>query len=277
MRRYALLPGFLLLLMGGCSSLQKAFFQTPKVTLEDVKISEFGFSGSTLLVTLAIHNPNGVGLTASALEYAVDVENERLLSGSKQEKITVKGKDISKVTFPVDLRYAGLRSGVQSVFGKKNLPYSIQIHTTLETPIGPLSFKINREGNVPIPAFPRFSVEQITLGEMSVNSATLNFHIRVDNNDEVALDLDNFYYRVEIGGQEVSAAKISVSHSLEKGRALNITLPVNLQLMNLRNSVVEIIRSEKISYAIDFNLNIQSRYGPFALPYSERAITPLFR
>lgn len=277
MRFLRLLPIVLsIILLQQCASFKRSVFVNPKVSIESVKVEDFGFNGAKLLVTVAIDNPNRVGIKLSHLKYSVSVEDTKLLDGEKTERIPIAAKEISRITFPVTVQYAGLKEGVKSVFGRKLLKYDLAVETGLVTPIGDLKFDINRNDEIPIPRFPAFHVEKIDISEMGLTSATLNLKVRIDNNEDIVLDIKEFRYFLALSGEEVASGNFSMDRQLNAQKAFAFTIPVNIKLLNLRKSVATMLKSDTIDYEIDFLLKLESTYGPFEMPFHEKARMPLY-
>src|SRR6185503_11721392 len=65
----------------GCSTLGKAAFADPVVTLKDVKVVGIGLTGGNVDVVLSVYNPNGFRLDATKLTYNLFVDSTKLGDG----------------------------------------------------------------------------------------------------------------------------------------------------------------------------------------------------
>lgn len=274
-RLYCIVP-IVLLASVECASIAKKAFNQPKVTIENIRVKDVSFAGVTLVVDVGVENPNSVGLTVSGLKYKVLIDGSPLVEGERPEKTAVEANKKNVFTFPVMVYYSGLRSGVAGVLTRSRLPYRFEGKVTLDTPLGDLTFNLDRDGEIPIPRRPRFEVEQVTVEEMSLASATITFHVLVTNNEDVALDLKRFQYRINIHGQDVSAAEMSIERTLGLGKSMRLGIPVNLKFLGLRQGFIETIKSGKFNYIMQFNLQLDSAYGPYELPYEKEALVSLY-
>lgn len=259
-----------------CASLVSKVFDKPQVGVDRVEIKKIDFTGVDLIVHVKINNPNSVGATLNRVEYAFDVEGDRLLKGVKEDKTQIKSNDLSIIPLPVSVSYAGLKSGIAGVLTKKSLPYVLSGKVVLDTPIGDLSFDIGDKGDIPIPDRPRFDVEKIALGEFSVTSATLMVHIKVSNNHDVELDIEKFRYEFSLQDNLISAADVSVQRAVTQDKSMAVALPITVKLLGLKKSVVDMIRSGQLKYAMKFDLNLKTRFGPVTIPYERDGLTALY-
>jgi len=259
-----------------CASLVSKVFDKPQVGVDRVEIKKIDFTGVDLIVHVKINNPNSVGATLNRVEYAFDVEGDRLLKGVKEDKTQIKSNDLSIIPMPVSVSYAGMKSGIAGVLTKKSLPYVLSGKVVLDTPIGDLSFDIGDKGDIPIPDRPRFDVEKIALGEFSVTSATLMVHIKVSNNHDVELDIEKFRYEFSLQDNLISAADVSVQRAVTQDKSMAVALPITVKLLGLKKSVVDMIRSGQLKYAMKFDLNLKTRFGPVTIPYERDGLTALY-
>lgn len=259
-----------------CASLAKKIFDPPQIGIDRVEIRNVALTGTDLLVHIKINNPNSVRATLNRLEYALDVDGERLVHGQKEDKTTIAANELSIITLPLTVNYAGLRAGISGALSRKALPFRFSGKVVLDSPVGDLSFDIAEEGEIPVPDRPRFELTKISLSELGVASATLMLHIRVTNNHDFELDIRRFRYEFSLQDNVVSAADISVERLVGQDKSMSIVLPVTLKLLGLRKGVVDMLRSGQLKYAMKFHLDLNTRFGPVTLPYEKDGLTSLY-
>jgi LEA14-like dessication related protein len=259
-----------------CASLAKKIFDQPQVGVDHVDISKVDLTGADLVVFVKIHNPNSVGATLNHIEYALDIDGDRILRGMKQDKTTIASNDTSIIPLPVSVAYSGLKTGVSGLLTKKSLPYVFSGKVVLDTPVGDMKFDISEKGDIPIPDRPRFDLEKIALGEFSVTSTTLILHIKISNNHDIELDIEKFRYEFMLQDNLISAAEISIQKALTADKSMSIGLPITVKLLGLKRSVIDMIRSGKLKYSMKFDLSLKTRYGPLVIPYERDGLTSLY-
>lgn len=259
-----------------CASLAKKIFDPPQIAIDRVEIRSIALTGADLVVHVKINNPNSVGATLCRLEYALDVDGERLVRGQKDEKTTIAANDLSIISLPLTVNYAGMRSGISGALTKKALPFSFTGKVVLDSPVGDLSFDLSEKGEIPVPDRPRFELTKIALSELGVTSATLMLHIRVTNNHDFELDIRRFRYEFSLQDNLVSASDITVDRLVGHDKSMSVVLPVTLKLLGLKKGVVDMLRSGQLKYTMKFNLDLNTKFGPVTVPYEKDGLTSLY-
>lgn len=155
MRRFFLSTLSLLLLSApGCGS---AAFEQPEVTLQGVRIAGLGMRGGTLLVNLAIQNPNPYALAANSVRYDVAVADMQptgdttwvaLAAGAYDQQLSVRPGETAEVEVPVEFTYAGLGGAASSLLQSGTFAYRATGVVDVSTPIGVREFPFRRDGVV---------------------------------------------------------------------------------------------------------------------------------
>lgn len=259
-----------------CASLAKKIFDPPKIGIDRVEIRNIALTGADLVVHVKINNPNSVGATLNRLEYALEVDGERLVRGQKDDKTTIAANELNVIALPLTVNYTGMRAGLSGVLTKKMLPFNFSGKVVLDSPVGDLSFDIAEKGEIPIPDRPRFDLTKIALAELGVTSATLMLHIKVTNNHDFELDIRRFRYEFSLQDNLVSASDITVERLVGQDKSMSIVLPVTLKLLGLKKGVVDMLRSGQLKYAMKFHLDLNTRFGPVTVPYERDGLTSLY-
>jgi LEA14-like dessication related protein len=130
----------------GCSSLGKAAFKEPVVTLQDVKVTGVGFNGGSLDVVLNIQNPNDFRLDASQLDYNVLVDTIPFANGITSQHFTVDANRTQPVHIPINFTYSGAGAAVRSLMNTGSVNYTVRGHVTVASPLGNVSVPYSQTG-----------------------------------------------------------------------------------------------------------------------------------
>lgn len=76
-----LCPLILSVLLGGCASLTRSW-EAPEVALKGLRVKELGLARQTLILTLAVHNPNDRTLPIKGLTYRLKLEGNEIAQGA---------------------------------------------------------------------------------------------------------------------------------------------------------------------------------------------------
>ena len=122
-RTMLLITAIATLLIAACSSLQPPELQEPTVRLERVSVLQLGMEQQRFGLTLAVTNPNALGLRVRELDYAVSLGGVDLADGRLGDAFTLSANDTSEVEVEVDTHLLQrlpelmrlVRSGTQGV------------------------------------------------------------------------------------------------------------------------------------------------------------------
>lgn len=265
----------LIIALSGCGSLVSKMFTAPKVGVDKVEVTDVAFSGVTLNVTVFVDNPNGAGIKLNHFDYDVAIEGERLANGVKEDPIDIDGNKRNVFTMPVTVAFSGLSSGVKGVLTKDILKYSFKGNVVLDTPIGDLDFDIEEEGDIEVPQPPDFDITKVET-DLGLSETTLKFHVLVSNNEKMQLLINKFRYYVAINGHDVTEAKVTVNSALKENKQMKMTIPVVMKLINLKRGLIDALQSGKFSYKFIMDIDLDSKYGPYTLPYLKESMVTMY-
>lgn len=84
----------------------------PDVSVSRVSFAGLSFDDMDLVFDFAVDNPNAFGISLSNFVYDLSINNSSLISGDKQDKLSIQAFKTSAVSLPVKLKYADLFNAV---------------------------------------------------------------------------------------------------------------------------------------------------------------------
>jgi len=144
MRRILLLGG--VVLAAACSTLGKAAFRQPVVSLQDVKVTGIGLNGGSLDVVLNVENPNDFRLDATQMHYAVLVDTVPFANGTTSQQFTVEGKRSQQVHIPINFTYAGVGQAGRQLMNTGSVNYTVRGDVIVGSPIGNFTVPFSQTG-----------------------------------------------------------------------------------------------------------------------------------
>lgn len=134
--------------LSACSTLGRAAFREPVVTLRSVQLKGVGLTGGTLDVQLSVYNPNGFRLDATRLRYKVAMAGDSITiaDGTLDNHFTVNEKDSSFVTIPVNFTYAGIGAAGRSLMNTGAVDYRVSGDVVVGSPVGNLTVPYSAKG-----------------------------------------------------------------------------------------------------------------------------------
>lgn len=145
-----LLPALLLFLsLGGCT----AFYQTPEVTIADVRIVGLGLNGGTAEIHLEVDNPNLFNLEVRRLEYLLEVEGRnanwsRLAEGVAPDTVRLPRRSLEDVRIQVPFRYDAVGTAIRSWWETGEMNYRLQGEILARGPLGEMELPFRASGGM---------------------------------------------------------------------------------------------------------------------------------
>lgn len=128
------LLALLLSACAGTKSITKGkIFAEPEYMLSEVRFVDIDMERMRLEVDLEVTNPNYLALEFDNVNYQLQVDGARVLSGSLKDTLKVPAKGSVTVTIPLELELGKLANGALGVMLKQQVDYALsaQLKSTL--------------------------------------------------------------------------------------------------------------------------------------------------
>ena len=138
---------FLMLALGvlaGCASTAE-LVDAPVVDLQQVEVTELGFSGQTFVLLFNVANPNPFPLPVSTIEYGLQLDGQRFASGATDGGFSIPAAGQTEIAISVELDL--LRTSPPLLYTvrdslKRDIPYELEGRLGLDIPmVKPLRFR----------------------------------------------------------------------------------------------------------------------------------------
>lgn len=98
----------------------------PDIALADFSLDRLSLSGADMILKVAVDNPNDFALDLDKIDYALSVDGQRWVSGSKQGIGHIAKKGKGTIELPVTISFSELGMGVyRALTEKEPLNYSL--------------------------------------------------------------------------------------------------------------------------------------------------------
>jgi len=130
------------------------FVSAPGVSLRNVKLTDFGFSGQTFLLSFDITNPNSFPLPIKTVTYGVELDGQQFASGNVECEVVIAAQGDGEIVISVELDL--LRTAPQLLYivrdgATQDIPYELKGQLGVDIPfVKPLTFK--RKGEIRLSA-----------------------------------------------------------------------------------------------------------------------------
>jgi LEA14-like dessication related protein len=132
--------------MGACALLGRQAFQSPVVTLRDVRLNRLSLSGGTLDVILNVYNPNEFRLDASHFAYRLLVDTLVVANGEVAERTTFQATDSGTVRIPVQFTFNAVGQAGQRLMQTGSVEYRVVGDITVASMIGDRTIPFSSSG-----------------------------------------------------------------------------------------------------------------------------------
>jgi LEA14-like dessication related protein len=263
--RHARIAPVLLLSLAGCAEVGKvigASFERPRLVFESWEPRDVDLEGATVALRWRIDNPNAVGLRVIDLDYRLDVETHRAVTGSAGGGIRIPSRGSAPIELPVRVRYADVPPIAQALFTKETLAWRVSGEAAIDTPVGAIRIPFSHDGSLPSPRPPRVSIEGLSVHDASLGGLTLDVRLRVENPNAFPLPLGALSYGLRLSGAEVAAAATHPLAPVAGGKAATVVLPVHLAFAAAGSAARRALAGE----ATDVELRGSAAFGGLKLP-----------
>ncbi|MCC5925937.1 MAG: LEA type 2 family protein [Bacteroidetes bacterium] len=275
MKRYTplLLSAAFLILIGGCSLVQQlsGSVQTPEVTYTSMKFNSLSFDGVTLDFDFEVDNPNRLDLRALGYTYGFSVEGNEFLSGSSDRGIDLAARSASTVTVPISLNFRELYNSVSAIATQDSIAYGVASTFAFDIPVlGRREVPVSAAGYLPIPRLPRLSLENISVGSLSLSGAEVLVSLKFNNPNNFSMSLSDVDYTLNVDGSRWISSVIREQIQVDARSEQIVTVPVRLDLGQLGMSVYRMLTgSQAFNYEVTGNGTVD-----LDLPFFESSRLP---
>ncbi len=128
--------------------------KTPKISASGLSVKNISFTKADLELELSIDNPNAFGVSLDDLNYTVDINGLKSISGSSNSAVDIQEKSTGSVKIPVSLNFLELgRTAYNLLTSDESLEYSLDGSTLLDTSLPffkESEYDFNRTGSINI-------------------------------------------------------------------------------------------------------------------------------
>ena len=276
----AIIVFFSATLVAGCSSLDEVVESAPKPSARilGAGVRNLSLQSLDLVFDVEVSNPYGVNLPLVDLNYTIGSSGQQLLSGSIKPSGSVPANGTSVVQLPARLDLAAVLKTLPGVKPGAVVPYDAQINLIVDVPLlGEMNLPLERSGEIPVPAPPQITLLSFDVGNLGLDEVRAEARLRVNNTNRFRIDLARIRFNLALGGRNVASTRLSAAPKLAPGQSAVLKIPLSLSPRALGAGVLDVLSGGDASYAISGRLDVMTRYGELALPFSQRGNTTVRR
>ncbi|XP_048422951.1 uncharacterized protein LOC103956052 [Pyrus x bretschneideri] len=220
-------------------------FGKPTADVTAIHIPSINLEKAEIVVDVLIKNPNPVPIPLIDINYLIESDGRKLVSGLIPDAGTIHAHGEETVKVPVHLVYDDIKLG-------SIIPYRVKVDLIVDVPvIGRFTIPLEKTGEIPIPYKPDVDVEKI-----SWRTCMNDFDLGLN-----ALDYEIWFCVVRIGG-----AELSKSANLAKRGITYVDVPITFRPKDFGLALWDMIRGMGTGYTIKGNINVDTPFGAMKLP-----------
>ncbi|KAG0542495.1 hypothetical protein BDA96_02G109100 [Sorghum bicolor] len=153
-------------------------FGKPTADVTGIHIPHVSLEKIELIVDVLIANPNPVPIPLVDIEYLIESEERKLVSGTIPDAGTIHAHGSETVKIPFLLIYDDIRSTYKEIEPGSIIPYKVRVVLHIDIPvIGRISIPLEKNGEIPVPYKPDVSIDKIKFEQFSFEESTAILHL----------------------------------------------------------------------------------------------------
>ena len=175
----------------GCAGLEK-HIQSPTVHFAGSQIKNASLYDASIDFLIRVDNPNPISLPVQGLNYTVDINGKKMLSGSAQPGIEIAAKAGTELTVPIVVRYEEFLDGLQQLMHEDSFTYSIKGDVDL----GFFKLPYEAGGTIALPKLPQIELKAINVKKISFDGIQTAMQFSISNTNDFPLNANSLSYKI---------------------------------------------------------------------------------
>jgi LEA14-like dessication related protein len=224
----------LLVVTPGCALLRALFgsFKRPAVNFVNAELQNVSFTQATVNLNYDVDNPNGLDLEIATIEYQLFIEDRPLASGRPPNGFSLPANQKTRLAFPAQVKFTDVFPVAEVLLNKDTARYRAQGTLGVKSPIGLLTFPLQKEGDFEVPKVPAMTFGNPRIHKLNFGAASLEIPVTFTNRNTFALPLTALSGRINISGAEIGSVNASQLQTLAPKGSQTVTIPLDVNLLN---------------------------------------------
>jgi len=258
--------------LSGCKTAGELFgaIDKPAAKVTGARLSDLSLDGAALTFDVKISNPYAVPMPLANVDYALASGDKKMLAGKAALSGSVPSNSSTTVPIPVNVKFADVLRALSGVRPGAVVPYTADLNFSTDVPgIGPVSLPMNHAGELPVPAAPDISIDDVKWDKVSLSEVAGEVRLMVNNPNQFDIDVRKLGYAIKLGGREIASGKADDRVKLVAGKDAAITIPFSLSAKQAGLALFDMAKSVSASYDVRGDVELKTRFGDLSLPYAK--------
>lgn len=245
---------------------------TPKVSFNQLKILDVDFKRIDTRFVLDVENPNPLEIKAASLTWDLDLDGRSFLSGALSEGLSLNARQTSKVTIDVSTKFKAILDTFTGLQGQDSIPFKLSGKIGFNTPLGEIKVPYKAQGEFPVLRPPKIGIKGLRMGKINLfkQTASLDLDLTMTHDQGSTMSFDHFDYGITLGKTEVVSGNINNMGTVAAGKTEVITLPIDVNLLQMGTVVVEAINGRgDMNVGIGAQLDVGTPFGVIPFTFDD--------
>ncbi|KAK7333792.1 hypothetical protein VNO80_30571 [Phaseolus coccineus] len=249
-------------------------FGKPTADVTGIHIPSINLQKVELVVDVLIKNPNPVPIPLIDINYLIESDGRKLVSGLIPDSGTIHAHGEETVKIPLTLIYDDIKKTYADIKPGSIIPYKVKVDLIVDVPVfGRLTLPLEKTGEIPIPYKPYVDLDKIQFERFSFEETVAILHLKLDNKNDFDLGLNTLDYEVWLGDVSIGGAELSKSAKIVKTGITDIDVPITFRPKDFGSALWDMIRGRGTGYSIKGHINVDTPFGAMKLPISKEGGT----
>lgn len=249
-------------------------FGKPTADVTGIHIPSISLEKADIVVDVLIKNPNPVPIPLIDINYLIESDGRKLVSGLIPDAGTIQAHGEETVKVPVTLVYDDIKSTYDDIKPGSIVPYKVKVDLIVDVPVfGRLTLPLEKTGEIPIPYKPDIDLEKIHFQQFSFDETVAVLHMKLENKNDFDLGLNALDYELWLADVCIGGAELEKSEKIEKSGISYIDIPITFRPKDFGSALWDMIRGRGTGYTMKGNINVDTPFGAMKLPISKEGGT----
>ncbi|RZB42380.1 Desiccation protectant protein Lea14-like isoform F [Glycine soja] len=249
-------------------------FGKPTADVTGIHIPSINLEKAELVVDVLIKNPNPVPIPLIDINYLVESDGRKLVSGLIPDSGTIHAHGEETVKIPLTLIFDDIRNTYDDIKPGSIIPYRVKVDLIVDVPVfGRLTLPLEKTGEIPIPYKPDIDLDKIQFERFSFEETVAILHLKLDNKNDFDLGLNALDYEVWLGDVSIGGAELAKSAKLVKSGISDIDVPITFRPKDFGSALWDMIRGRGTGYTFKGHIDVDTPFGAMKLPITKEGGT----
>ena len=242
-------------------------FGKPTADVAEIHIPCINLDKADIVVDLLIKNPNPVPIPLIDINYLIESDGRKLISGLIPDSGTIRahGEEIVKV--PFTLIFDDIKNAYADIKPGSIIPYRLKVDLIVDVPVfGRITIPLEKTGEIPIPYKPDIDIEKIKFERFSMEETVAILHLKLENKNDFDLGLKDLDYEVWLCDMSIGVVDLAKSAKLDKNGITYIDIPITFRPKDFGSALWNMIRGKGTGYSMKGNIHVDTPFGEMKLP-----------